>query len=412
MRALARAAGNGAHIPELMRSYFAEGDDGTVVWWMTDAVPVDPASPFLQHSLEFGAASSAMLSVTDPFGGREPQRIDASAAAGGEAVIPFRPTLLLDSQTVTYLHQFVSDSPRLSEAHRQMVDAFLRFALKRRLDFNPMFYFLEALRSGDDRAVVHATATARSMLRLHTMDVPAFLATGRIDCCPTMLEPYRDEFHLDQFDEIAAAFAHQCVARAQGYNLARSGSGELTYAVLLTIASIHRHRPGTSRRDIAWKCARFNEFLSRLGVGLAFERMVALFYFAGYIDRFLPVQRGANAEHALRRIRAAVWDVEFLRIPATWLALPPVDGVVVAYPCTADRTLAFIADSFTLELVCVLGGTRPILPAYVPRDPELRQIVWETGLFQHYDARTEAISPVDLARWVGEGEAAIRRACA
>src|SRR5688572_43059 len=128
---LMAAARNGDHVPDLMARYFADGDDGTVVWWMTYAAPVRPRTPFLRGSLELKAEPGAVIVVADPFDGREPQRVDAHTAGGGEATIPFRVELMLDSQLVSYLHQYVQHSPRLAEQHRAMVTRLLRFAVRK-----------------------------------------------------------------------------------------------------------------------------------------------------------------------------------------------------------------------------------------------------------------------------------------
>ncbi len=378
---------------------------------MTDAAPVNVGSPFLRTSLVFGAEPSSFLFVADLFAGREPQRIDAAAAAGAESEIGFRPTVLLDSQAVTYLHQFVSGSSRLPSPRREIVETFLKFAVAKGLDYNPAFYFLEALRRDDDASAEYAFATARSILRLHTMSKQEFLTTGRLHPDPVALAPYQTEFGLETFDDIAAAYANAFVREARGHDLATSGAGRLSYAVLLTIAAIHRSRPGTGPRDIVWKCARFDEYLGALGIGLAFERVVAIQHFAGGIDNFLPVQKGANPERALARIRAAAWDIELLRVPATWLALPPEHGVIVAYPCTADRTLALLAQSFTLELVCVAGGTRPIFPVYKLSDPQLREFARKTRVLQQHASRTTEIGEGELSALIRDAEAEVRRAC-
>ena len=94
---LMAATQDGGHVPDVLARYFRAGDDGTVVWWMTHGVPVRETSPFLRGSFDFRDGSAGIV-VADLFDGREPQRVDAHAAQGGEATIPFRIELMLDSQ--------------------------------------------------------------------------------------------------------------------------------------------------------------------------------------------------------------------------------------------------------------------------------------------------------------------------
>lgn len=60
---------SGAHIPSVLAKYFERGDDGTVVWWMTDGAPVRGGSPFLSGEVVIGDDDSHRIVIADPFGG-------------------------------------------------------------------------------------------------------------------------------------------------------------------------------------------------------------------------------------------------------------------------------------------------------------------------------------------------------
>jgi hypothetical protein len=407
---LMAAAANGGHIPDIMARYFANGDDGTVVWWMSYGAPVRAQTPFLRGSLEFKGEAGAAVVIADVFDGREPQRVDAHAARGGEATIPFRVELMLDSQLVSYMHQYVEGSPRLSDQHRALITRLLRFAVKKRIGYNPAFYFLEALRNPDDREREYARATACSILDLHTMDDDHFLATGEIRGSPDIQELYRRDYGCETFEATVKAYANGFVETAASPSLADSGRGRLRYATLLGIAGIHRRRPGTNWVDIKKKCEAFDDMLGEVGAEMGLERLVAVRYFAGELDDFLPVQKGARIDRVLSRLKAAVWDLELLSMPAIRLAQPPEFGVVVAYPCTADHSLGELARSFTIELVVALTDDRYPLPVYGLRDRILQKAMAIQGQGRPW-TRTRRLEEAELDALVHEREQQVIALC-
>jgi hypothetical protein len=404
------AAATGEHVPDLMARYFADGDDGTVVWWMTYGAPVRADTPFLRGSLDIKDEAGAVIVIADVFDGREPQRVDAHAARGGEATIPFRVELMLDSQLVSYMHQYVQGSPRLSGQHRSLVTRLLRFAVKKRIGYNPAFYFLEALRNPDNREREFARATARSILDLHTMNDRHFLATGEIRPSPEVQDIYRRDHGCETFEATVEAYGNAFVETEVSPSLADSGRGRLRYATLLGIADIHRRRPGTNWVDIKKKCETFDDMLGEVGAEMGLERLVAVRYFAGLLDDFLPVQKGARIDRVLARLKAAVWDLELLSMPAIRLAQPPQFGVVVAYPCTADRRLGDLARSFTIELVVSLADDRYPLPVYGLRDRILQQALSIRGRARPW-TRTRRLEVAELDALVHEREQQIIALC-
>src|SRR4051794_5985082 len=85
----------GLDMAAVMAQYFAAGDDGTVVWWMTSHAPVRKRTPFLPGSVDLVDGSGHQIRIADPWGGREPQKVDAHAARGGENHVNFRLELML-----------------------------------------------------------------------------------------------------------------------------------------------------------------------------------------------------------------------------------------------------------------------------------------------------------------------------
>jgi len=400
----------GAHMPRVMERYFAGGDDGTIVWWMTYGAPVRRGTPFLARSIEIAGSPNRQIAIADPWAGREPQRIDAHAARGGESQIGFRVELMLDSQLVTYLHQYVRNSPRLDPVNRHLLGRLLRFAVKRKIGYNPAFYFIEALRDADPVRIEHARDAARAILALHTMDDDYFLSTGNVRPSATVQEIYQRDYNALTFLDAERSYADDFVSEAGTTSLFATGIGQLRYATLLGAVAIHRQRPATNWDDVKKKCASFDDLLGEVGAEMPVERLVAVLYFMGLIDNFLPVQRGARPDRAIARIRAAVWDTQFLHMPAWSLIQRPDHGVVISYPCTMDATLGRIARAFTFELVASWRGNREPIPLLGFRDPQLQLAFAVRGAGRPW-SNQDRLTETQLADLVRQRESRVVSLC-
>lgn len=394
-----------------MVRYFDKTEDGTVVWWMTDGAPVQPESPFLPRSVVIADPDGAQITIWDPFAGREPQRIDSETARGAEARIEFRVELMLDSQLVTYLDQFLQGSPRLSAGHRRLVMGLLRFAVSRKMSYNPAFYFLEALSRRGGRERDYAKEAARAFLTLHTMDDEHFLDTGAIRPSPDAQATYMEELGCRSFEEAIESYAEGFAVSGEKVQYGESPTHRVRYAALLAIAAIHRQRPATGWKELQWKCAAFDDFLARLGMEMGLERLVAVRYFAGGIDALLPVQRGARIERVFSRIRAAVWDVELLYMPARVLVQRPDFGVVVAYPCTADRILGELATSVQLEMVVAPGGEPVPVPISSLHEPELMRAMMVRGSRRPWPSEGRRLEFSEVDALIQEQEELVTSLC-
>ena len=339
--------------------------------------------------------------------------MDAATANGAEVTVGFRPELMLDSQVVTYLQQWIDRSTRLSGTRRESITNLIRFAVERRIGYNPAFYYLESFRNADTGDVEFARRTARAILLLHTMDDLHFLATGEVRTSEAVLELYRSDYGCATFEETVEAYSQGFIREAsQAMNLGETGGGRLRYATLLRIAAIHRRRPATSWVDLSKKCEQFDDFLGEIGrIEMPLERLVAVSYFSGKIEQFLPVQRGANLDKVFARIKAAVWDLQFLSMPGFLLAQQPDFGVVVAYPCTADRCLGYLAGMFTFELVISQPAATHPLPVLGFRDPFLRRAFAIRGQRRPWQVRTSRLSESDLNSIITEEERTVRELC-
>jgi len=324
-----------------MAQYFeATGDRDSKVWMFRDDVP----SKFFRGPFFIGC-DVFQVGVIDLFRGRHPLLINYESLTG-EITLPFRPTAILDSNIVSYLNQYVRSDPSLSGSRRETVRELIRFFIRSQLDYNPFFYYIEGASRGDRSSLLgFASAFSESILRLHTMDTSHFLATGDIKVDERVLELYTSQYGRGSFAELAAEHANAVVCPVDFELEWRS---KISYATLLKIGLIHR----TSSRGIARKHEELRGFMENtFNIALGIERMLALPYFAGKFEDFIPVQKGAIPERALRRVRAASWDLLLLDLPAFLLVSGPTDSVTLGFPCTSDKTLLSLAQACSIEAV-------------------------------------------------------------
>jgi hypothetical protein len=322
-------------------NYFGTtGDRESRVWLFKDEV----RSKFLSGTFSSGS-DAFQIGVVDLFRGRHPLLLSYESLKG-EIYLEFRLTAILDSNVVSYLNQYVRSDPALTLPKRQAVRDLLQFFIQNHLDYNPFFYYIEGSSRHERSELLRFAGTfSESILRLHTMDTSHFLATGEIRIDEKVLDLYKADLGQGDFAELAAEHAKNMVHPVDFQLEWRS---KMSYATLLKIALVHR----TSSRGIARKHEEIRAFMEEtFNVALAVERMLALPYFAGRFQDFIPIQKGANAERALKRVRAAAWDLLLLDLPASLLIQGPTDGTTIGFPCTGDRALLSVAGACSIEAV-------------------------------------------------------------
>lgn len=249
--------------------------------------------------------------------------------------------------------------------------------MKNRIDYNAFFYYLEGAAKNETGRLLHyAEEISHSILRLHTMNSSHFLATGGIVVDANTLNLYAQEFGVDTIDEIAPLYARAMVLPADPR---LDGLSKLIYATLLKIGLIHK----TSRISIGAKFEELMQFMQDvLNIGMGTERMLAIGYFAGKFDGFIPIQKGAVPGKVFKRLKAAAWDLVLLRLPARLLAISPDDEISVAYICTSDRALWQVARTAKLQTVAKLMPDSPEGIPLMTYDPTPLELNMEPGLIE------------------------------
>lgn len=353
--------------------FLATHDRESFVWLFCLESPPEfvcsPLPPSALHSSVYFGNAAFGIHIINQFAGPQPILLSYEALTK-EIQIMFRPTVIMDSNVVSYVHQYVVQSPILDIQRRAVVHAFIRFVVSKGLDYNPFFYYLESAAKDESGTLLpHAVAASRSILTLHTMDKERFLASGDIVTDPAKLEAYANAYGATTIGEIAPHHARSMVhSDPQLEAIARS-----IYATLLKIGLIHK----SNRGSVASKYGELLFFMQQtLGVGLAPERILSIGYFAGQYDGFIPIQIGANPERLFKRLRAAAWDLLLLRLPAQ-LPCERIEGqVALGYVATSDNALKQAAEACTVEGVMALTPRiHAPLPLFSPDISKLEQLV-------------------------------------
>lgn len=183
---------------ELLSRFLKDRD---FIWTFQNDIP----SPFLKSSFDFGD-DDFTISIIDNFGGRQPILLHEETLGKEETQIPFRPTAVLDSNVVSSLVQFATNSPILSPSRHKTIYNFLKYLIERRIDYNPFFYYMEGFWRENATDFPHyAESVSRAILTLHNMDDARFLELGEVVVDPSRLALYADEYGEKSFEDIARA---------------------------------------------------------------------------------------------------------------------------------------------------------------------------------------------------------------
>lgn len=325
-----------------MEYFLSTGDRASKVWLLSPK-----PSPALDKTYDFTAGGFG-ISVIDQFAGHHPFLINYDFAVKRTGAVRYIPTVVLDSHIVDYLVKYSKSPGKLSGDQYRAVRKFLEFMIERRYDYNPFFYYIESVtKNGKAKAEECAIDAAETLLRLHTMDEDLFKREDRIVTNPAWLEPYVHRFGVSTIEEMVPLMigAMTSSISAEAFN----DWMEYSYAVLLKMVLIHLG----SKRPIEEKCELLRDFIEKeMNVVTARENAIAPYYFAGQLERLIPVKKGMSSfDKASKKLRATAWDLFFLRIPELHLAMGDEEETSLCYVCTSESDLRAIGRHFTIEQV-------------------------------------------------------------
>ena len=322
-----------------MAEYFrASGDRKSKLWMLSP----HKKSQMLQGSMSVGNGRERYL-IIDHLAGMQPILINHDFLVLGKDQIKFVPTVFLDSNVVSYLHQYRSGKNGFRSTRRGLATRSLLTRLTiLGWDYNPLFYLLEALsRNAFEDTFPYASQFMETMLQFHTMDKSTFLASGEVVADPARVRDYLTGSAASTLSELAQqhvhGFATDLSLDAQALDL------QLVYMALLKagIINCERQRPQQ-------KMLRFMAFLNDdLGCLLSREAMIAALHFRGKAGNLIPITPGTKID-VKKRTMASAWDVMLLRMPEFFLSIGDQEETTLGYVCTSDSALQQVGSMFTL----------------------------------------------------------------
>lgn len=338
--------------------YFANTIDFERFFWLLSNMQMPFPISKLTSNKTFGNNKS-LITIIDLFHGRKPAKLYHNYKTGNYEV-GFCPTLILDSQLVSYLRQYVDikegkQNVSMNKTLFNNVESFLRFAVENNFDYNPFFYYMESLGKDKNKNFQETSLKdAIAILKLHTMDDKKFLDTNEIFNNQELLKQYEEDYKGSNLEEIAESRSEQMIESLETrFNL---NEEKLIHALLLKMTIIQKSFSlKGKKKDIIGKLMALREFMEiDLNVFLTLEYYISIFYFLNITGTFIPyIQPNTNIEKAFEKFMATTWDILLLRIPATHLKIPS-DYTTLGFIATADTSYAKIASQF------VLGGIIPL----------------------------------------------------
>jgi hypothetical protein len=127
---------------------------------------------------------------------------------------------------------------------------------------------------------------------------------------------------------------------------------KVLYLIILKAALIHR----TFRGDFEAKLRKLYEFVYEIfGVLFSRELGVASFYFSGKLDKFIPLQKNANAQDTIKRMKSTAWDMYLLRLPELMLCHEDAP-IPLAMICTGDKGVQAVGKRFLVRRLFTTQG--------------------------------------------------------
>lgn len=304
------------------------------------------------HPFKGWKGGEGPVEVIDPFEGRIPLVKDRDTFNRGgfrESIV--RPAFLLDSCLAGALKSLVdrvdSHSSRTDEATLE----WLKWATKLGWDYNPVFYLFESLSNGyTEKERICVVSTAAAILRLHAMDEPVFLSSGRILERPEARAHYLEQSGASDYEELA----HWQLATMESQWSKGAGIIEemrlRSYVCLLKMVLL---RPFHSPADPLSPIRDFAQFLlEKLGIWMGREYALACYWFGkmNQAHALLKVQEKSDTPASAKsKLMGCAMDLQFIRFPEFLLWSTIEEEMNLGVLTTKDIGLGAMAALFTLE---------------------------------------------------------------
>jgi hypothetical protein len=230
---------------------------------------------------------------------------------------------------------------------RTAVESLLIFLCRTGFDYNPTFYLMESLhKSSKENAKKNASLVLESILHLHSMDEEIFEEERKINLKPDAIKYYYENFCGKNLKECADNWLEEIESKYP--REAFQEIIDLSYVCLLKMVLIHKRRKG----EMQLKLLEFENFLNDdLGVWLARERHLAMYYFAELLGSFINTQENMSVDKAKHDLKASAWDIYLLRQPEMLLKPENLPEINLGYICSSEKKIVFLGSLFDIDRI-------------------------------------------------------------
>ena len=242
---------------------------------------------------------------------------------------------------------------------RDAAHSFLLHLSEVNCDYSPMFYVMESYFKSDEiEFYEHAPKALTSILKLHSMDEATFLKEGVILLKQDAVRYYLELYQAGDLEECGLNWAKNIVESIEKTDI--EYKVKLTYASLLKMVQIKF----SDKKGIYKKSEEFERFMmSELGVRLARESSLALYYFSNLAGKFINTQANMSLDSAIHDLKATAWDLYLLKLPEQLLTPNYLPELNTSYVATSEVKLYEIGKLFDIQhLACRTDGDGTGMP--------------------------------------------------
>jgi len=174
------------------------------------------------------------------------------------------------------------------------------------------------------------------------MDELHFMKKRVIRSDAEILEKYAVKFKTSNIDEMA----HHQYDHFKQISISVA-DWKIAYLVILKAVVIQH----LSKTNLQSKLKKLYNFIYEIfGTLLAKELYIAVFYFSGKIEKFIPIKKGSNFETAIYKLKSTAWDLYLLRLPELFLC-DDISPITLATICTGDKSVQYIGRKIRIRKV-------------------------------------------------------------
>ena len=262
-----------------------------------------------------------------------------------------KPILLLDSNVMSAVHDFVTNKINMSKDRYESVNLLIKFIIKMKYDITGAFYCLEAIYKSNVNRKFYILECLKTIFTLQTIDENIFEETGEIKSNPKKVKEELDFHNVDTLEK-QSELIYKSFEKAY-LNQEIDILLNITYVSLLKISIInYKNKPPFDKY-----LETFTFFKDDLGIIGANELTFALLYYynTDNYKKFLPpLQKRLNFDNLINKINSSTWDLLLLRLPPLFIDSEKDINyeksaiVIKHFICTAENALK---DLFSVQKI-------------------------------------------------------------